>query len=190
MKLLESKILKDGIVLKGNVLKVGSFLNQQIDVELTNAMAEEVYSHFKNKGVTKILTVEASGIALAYAVANKFNVNVVYAKKQGASNVNGDVYQTPCFSYTHNKSNILVVPKSYLNSQDKILIIDDFLANGEAVKALSTIVGLAEAEVVGVSCAIEKGFQGGGDGFRAKGIDVFSLAVIDEMTENGIVFRK
>ena len=190
MELLEKRITKEGKVLKGNVLKVGSFLNQQIDVELTSAMAKEVYSHFKNKGVTKILTVEASGIALAYAVANEFKVNVVYAKKQGASNVNGDVYQTPCFSYTHNKTNILVVPKTYIKTCDKILIIDDFLANGEAIKALSKIVELAGAEIVGVSCAIEKGFQGGGDEFRAKGVDVFSLAVIDGMSENGIVFRK
>lgn len=190
MELLEQMIIKEGKVLKGNVLKVGSFLNQQINVKLAEAMAEEVYSHFKTNGVTKILTVEASGIALAFAVAEKFNVNVVYAKKQGASNVNGDVYEATCFSYTHNKSNILVVPKTFIEKGDNILIIDDFLANGEAVNALTKIVNDAGANLVGVSCAIEKGFQGGGDGLRAKGVDVFSLAVIDEMSEDGIVFRK
>ena len=189
MELLERKIIKDGKVLSGNVLKVGSFLNQQIDVKLTSAMADEVFNHFKDKGVTKILTVEASGIALAYAVASKFNVNVVYAKKQGASNVNGDVYSATCFSYTHNKSNVLVVPKDYISKDDKILIIDDFMANGQAALALMDIILGAGATLVGISCAIEKGFQGGGDGLREKGIDVFSLAIVDKMDEDGIVFR-
>ena len=190
MELLELRIKNEGKVLKGNVLKVGSFLNQQIDVSLTESMAEDVLFHFNDKGVTKVLTVEASGIALAYAVARKFNAGLVYAKKQGATNVEGNVFSAPCFSYTHNKQNVLVVPKEYITSTDKILIIDDFLANGQAVNALISIVEDAGASVVGVSCAVEKGFQGGGDALREKGIDVYSLALIDEMNEKGITFRK
>ena len=190
MELLEKAILTKGKVLGGHVLKVGSFLNNQLDVKLLSEMAKDVYSRFKDKGVNKILTVEASGIAFAVLVAEKFNCNALFAKKSKTSNVEGDILSAECYSYTHKIMNNLIVPKEFLGEGDKVLIIDDFLANGQAVFALKEIVEKSGAELVGASIAIEKGFQGGGDRLREEGIDLYSLAVIDEMEEGKITFRK
>ena len=190
MKQLEEKILKDGIVLDGDVLKVGSFLNQQIDVELLRVMGEEIDRIYKGSGATKILTVEASGIALASAAGLKMNLPVVFAKKSVTSNVTGETYCAKVHSYTHNKDNTIIVPKNYICKNDKILIIDDFLAMGQAFEGLINICEQAGADIVGCTAAIEKGYQGGGDALRKRGIRVESLAVIDSMSENGIVFRK
>ena len=190
MELLQKAIKEKGKVLPGNVLKVGAFLNNQIDVKLLAEMGKEIRSHFKDCEVTKILTVEASGIGLACITAQFFDCNVVFAKKTKTANVDGGLYSAVCFSYTHKKSNVLIVPEEFLNKDDKVLIIDDFLAHGEAVNALMKIVDQAGATLTGVAIAIEKGFQKAGDEFRAKGINLCSLAIVDEMTEDGnITFR-
>lgn len=190
MKLLEEKILEKGKVLSGGVLKVGSFLNQNIDVKLLMEMGKEVKNHFEDKKVTKVLTVEASGIAFAVAVANAFGVDMVFAKKTKALNADGELYTAECYSYTRKVSNILALPKEYLNSDDEVLIVDDFLAHGNATVALMDIVSQAGAKVTGVAIEIEKGFQGGGDKLRDSGVDLLSLAIVDEMEEGKIVFRK
>ena len=185
MELLQKAIIEKGKVLPGNVLKVGAFLNNQIDVKLLAEMGKEIRSHFRDCEVTKILTVEASGIGLACITAQFFDCNVVFAKKTKTANVDGGLYSAYCFSYTHKKSNVLIVPEEFLTKDDKVLIIDDFLAHGEAVNALMKIVDQAGASLIGVAIAIEKGFQKAGDEFRAKGINLCSLAIVDEMTENG-----
>lgn len=190
MERLEQEIIKKGKVLPGGVLKVGSFLNQQMDVKLLSDMAKSVYERFNDKGITKVLTVEASGIAFAVLVAEKFGVDAVFAKKSKTANVDGGVYSADCYSYTHKKSNVLIVPCDYIDKDDKIIIVDDFLANGEAVRALRKIVKDANATLSGVAICVEKGFQGGGDELRKDGIDVYSLAIVDEMGEDGIKFRK
>ena len=190
MELLERAIEEYGQVLPGNVFKVGSFLNQQINVKLNAAMGEEIHNHYIDKGVTKVLTVEASGIALAIAAAQAFKCDMVFVKKAKTSNVSGETYSANCHSYTHNTDNLLTLPKEYLNKNDKVLIVDDFLANGNAFTALKSIVAQAGAEIVGFSAAIEKGFQGGGDALRKEGYDVFSLAIIDAMENGKIVFRR
>ncbi len=190
MELLEREILNKGKVLGGGVLKVGSFLNQNIDVKLLMEMGKEVKDHFKDKKVTKILTVEASGIAFAVAVANAFGVDMVFAKKTKALNADGELYTAECYSYTRKVSNILALPKEYLNSDDEVLIVDDFLAHGNATVALMDIVSQAGAKVTGVAIEIEKGFQGGGDKLRDSGVDLLSLAIVDEMEEGKITFRK
>ena len=189
MKLLERAIIEKGKVLSGGVLKVGSFLNNQLDIKLLSAMAKDIYEKFKGAGVNKILTVEASGIAIAVLVAQQFNCNAVFAKKSKTVNVDGELYSAKCFSFTHKNENTLIVPKEFLGKGDKVLIIDDFLAHGEAVNALTDIVGQAGAELKGVAIAIEKGFQGGGDELRKKGINLYSLAIIDSMENGKIVFR-
>lgn len=190
MKLLEQTILKKGKVLPGNVIKVGAFLNNQIDVNLLNEMGKDIYAHFSNCGVNKILTVEASGIAIACITAQFFNCPVVFAKKNKTSNVEGEVYTAPCFSYTHMKQNTLVVPSEFLSKGDNVLIIDDLLARGEALNACIGLVEQAGAKVIGCSVAIEKCFQNGGDELRSKGVDVYSLAQIESMDNGNIVFRK
>ena len=190
MELLQKAIKEKGKVLPGNILKVGAFLNNQIDVKLLAEMGKEIRTHFRDCEVTKILTVEASGIGLACLTAQFFDCNVVFAKKTKTANVDGGLYTAECFSYTHKKSNTLIVPSEFLNKDDKVLIIDDFLAHGEAVNALMKIVEQAGAEFIGVAIAIEKGFQKAGDEFRAKGINLCSLAIVDEMTDDGkISFR-
>lgn len=187
---LEQKILNEGTVLEGHVLKVGSFLNQQLDVDFLVEMGKEIDRIYKNDGVTKLLTVEASGIAVAVAAGTVMHLPVVFAKKNKTSNVSGEVYSAVVHSYTHNTDYKIVVSKDYLNANDKIVIIDDFLANGKAIQGLIEIVNQAGATLVGCTCAIEKGFQGGGDALRERGIRVESLAVIDEMSPEGITFRK
>ena len=181
MKLLEEKILKDGVIKSGNVLKVDSFLNHQIDVPFIAKLGEEFKRLYADTPITKILTIEASGIGLASVAAMYFNVPVVFAKKSSGSNMDKDVYFTEIYSYTHNKVNEVVVSKRFINTEDHILIIDDFLANGCALEGLIDIVRQAGATLEGVGIAVEKGFQGGGDKLRASGIRVESLAIIEKM---------
>ncbi len=189
MKALEEKILKEGKVLPGHVLKVGSFLNQQIDTVFALEMAKEVKRLFDGAEVTKVLTVEASGIAFAFAVAAEFGVPMVFAKKHASANLGKDLYSAPVYSYTHGRTYEIVVDKNYITSKDKVLVIDDFLANGNALKGLMSIVKMAGAQIVGCATEIEKGFQGGGDELRAEGIKVESLAIIESMSDNGLTFR-
>lgn len=190
MRLLEDRIKLDGKVLPGNVLKVDSFLNNQIDVELLVELGKEIYSRFKDCEVNKIVTIEASGIALASITAQFFHCKMVFAKKSKTSNMSNDVYRSSAYSFTHNVKNDVVVSKEYLNENDNVLLIDDFLANGEALNALIDIVNQAGAKLKGIAVAVEKGFQGGGDKLRAKGVNLLSLAIVDKMDENGIVFRQ
>lgn len=188
MRELEEKIAREGKVLPGNVLKVGSFLNQQIDTAFTMRMGEEVKRLFEGREITKVLTVEASGIAFAFAVSVSLGVPMVFAKKHASANVSGDLYTASVYSYTHKTSYEIVVSKDYISSEDKLLLVDDFLANGNALKGMIEIANQAGAEVVGCSSAIEKGYQGGGDELRARGYKVESLAIVESM-ENGLVFR-
>lgn len=189
IKALEEKILKEGQVLPGNVLKVGSFLNQQIGTAFLKEMGKEIARLFEDGGVNKILTVEASGIAIATAAAFYMNVPVVFAKKGDSKNMSQDRICAEVKSFTKGTVNIISVDRAYIKPADKILIIDDFLADGNALKGLLSIVAGGGAETVGACVAIEKGFQGGGDAIRAEGIRVESLAIIDEMTDNDIKFR-
>lgn len=191
MNLLQKKILSDGVIKPGNVLKVDSFLNHQIDVPFISELGKEFYKLFGNRKVDKILTIEASGIGIACLTAVYFGVPVVFAKKSAGSNMDKEVYGTEVKSFTHNKVNHVVVSKKYLNKGEHILIMDDFLANGCAVEGLIDLVNQAGGIVEGVGICIEKGFQGGGDALRKKGVDVKSLAIIDKMdAETGsIVFR-
>ena len=190
MELLERAIIEKGKVLSGGILKVGAFLNNQIDINLVSAMGKDIYEKFKDCGVTKILTVEASGIAIAVITAQFFNCNAVFAKKSKTANVDGELFTAKSFSFTHKNENTLIVPKEYLDKNDTVLIVDDFLAHGEAVNALTDIVKQAGANLAGVAIAIEKGFQGGGDELRRKGVDLYSLAIIDSMENGQVVFRK
>lgn len=193
MFLLEERIRKDGIVKKGNVLKVDNFLNHQMDIALFNEMGKEFRKIFPSKRINKILTIEASGIGIACIVAQHFdNVPVVFAKKAQSINLDGEQYQTNIESFTHKKTYQVIVSKKYLTPEDHVLIIDDFLANGCAVNGLIDIIESAGATIEGVGIAIEKGFQEGGNKLRERGIQVESLAIIDAMDDlNGeITFRK
>ena len=185
MRQLEERILEDGKVLPGGILKVGSFLNHCIDTELLRAMAAEIAALYKDTEVTKIITIEASGIALAVATGMAMGVPVVFAKKHRTTNVDGTVHMTIVHSFTHNGDYHVVVSSDCMSDQDKVLIIDDFLANGSALRGLIDLVAQSNAEVVGVAVAIEKCFQSGGDEFRAKGIRVDALASIESMTDDG-----
>lgn len=185
MRELEERILKDGKVLPGGVLKVGSFLNHCIDTTLLAHMADEVAALYKDAGVTKILTIEASGIALAAAAGMAMGVPVVFAKKHRTTNVDGGVHTTVVHSFTHNEDYNVVVADDCMDETDNVLIIDDFLANGSALRGLIDLVTQAGASVAGVAVSVEKRFQSGGDEFRAKGIRVESLAMISAMTDDG-----
>ena len=191
MNFLEERIVKDGIVKSGNVLKVDSFLNHQMDIALMDQIGKEFHRRFRDAGVTKVLTIEASGIAIAYPVAREFGVPMVYAKKTKSINLDGELYVAEVTSYTHKENNRVIVSKKFLNPADKVLIIDDFLANGCALQGLISIVDEAEAEVVGLGVAIEKGFQPGGERLRNLGYRLESLAIVDSMDgETGaITFR-
>ena len=191
MKLLEDRIKKDGVVKSGNVLKVDSFLNHQMDIELFEKMGEEFKRLFAKKNINKILTIEASGIGLACIVARHFNVPVVFAKKAQSINLDGEMYTTQIKSFTHGKTYDVIVSKKFLSKDDHVLIIDDFLANGCALIGLITLVQDAGASIEGIGIAIEKGFQTGGELIRATGIQLESLAIIDRMdAETGeILFR-
>lgn len=190
MKLLEEKIKKDGTVLEGNILKVSSFLNQQIDPEFLMEIGEEIKRIFSDDNVTKILTIEASGIAIAVAAGIKMNLPVVFAKKGKSANVSGDVFSTVVHSYTHNTDYNVIVPKDFLNSDDGVIIVDDFLANGKALEGLIDIVNQSGAQLIGCSCAIEKGFQKGGDELRKRGVRIESLAIVESMSDGFVTFRK
>ena len=192
MELLEEKILKDGVIKSGNVLKVDSFLNHQIDVPFIAELGKEFKRQFADCPINKILTIEASGIGIASIAAMFFEVPVVFAKKSSGSNMDKDVYFTQIYSYTHSKFNDVVVSKKYLNKNDHVLIIDDFLANGCALEGLMDIVRQAGGTVEGIGVAIEKGFQGGGDKLRQMGVNLHSLASIDKMdaATRTIQFRK
>ena len=186
---LEEKILREGEVLPGGILKVGGFLNQQIDTAFMTKMGVEGARLYKDAGVTKVLTVEASGIALAFAVAQQLNVPMVFAKKYGAANISGDVYKSSVYSFTHRQTFDIVVSKSYISSDDVVLICDDFLAKGNALNGLIHIVEQSGAELAGACIAIEKSFQGGGDLLREEGIRVESLAIIESVEDDEIRFR-
>ena len=187
---LEERILKEGRVLPGEVLKVGSFLNQQIDTALLTDMGNEIARLYGNAGVTKILTIESSGIAIAVAAGCAMGVPVVYAKKHASRNMSKDVYTANVFSYTHQKTYEIAVAKDYIRPDDTILIVDDFLAMGNALNGLMEITEKAGAKLAGAAIEIEKGFQGGGDALRAKGIRVESLAIIDSMSDTSLTFRE
>ncbi len=191
MKLLEEKILERGEVINESVLKVDGFLNHQIDVALVAEMGKDIYQKFKDNGVNKILTIEASGIGLACLTAQFFNCNVLYAKKSKTSNIeNSELFVSKAYSFTHKENNSVLVSKKYLSKDDNVLIIDDFLAHGEATNALIDLCHQAGANLVGVAVAIEKGFQKGGDNLRERKINLYSLAIIDDMKDGKIKFRR
>ena len=181
MNFLEERILRDGIVREGNVLKVDSFFNHQMDVALVDEVGKEFYRRFKDDGITKILTIEASGIALAYAAARYFGTPFVFAKKSKSVNIDSDVYVAEVESFTHKCTNRVIVSKKFINKGEKILIIDDFLANGCALQGLIAIVEEAGAEVAGIGIGIEKGFQNGGKKIRDLGYKLESIAIVESM---------
>ena len=191
MNCVEERILKDGIVKTGNVLKVDSFLNHQIDVVLLDEIAQEFLRRFAGNTITKVLTIEASGIAIACAVARLLGVPVVFAKKSKSVNLDGESYVAEVESFTHKKTNQVIVSKKYLNEEDRVLIVDDFLANGCALQGLISLVDAAGAEVVDCGIVIEKGFQEGGHRIRNLGFHLESLAIIESMDDEtgGITFR-
>ena len=181
MNFLEKRILKDGVVKEGNVLKVDSFLNHQMDVALLDEIGAEFHRRFAGEKITKVLTIEASGIAIAYAVARCFGVPMVFAKKAKSINIDGDMYTTEVESFTHKNKNQIIVSKKFLSSNDRILIVDDFLANGCALQGLISISEAAGAEVAGIGIVIEKGFQFGGRSIRNLGYRLESLAIVESM---------
>ena len=191
MNFLEERILRDGIVKEGNVLKVDSFLNHQMDISLFEQMGEEFKKRFAGKEINKIVTIEASGIGIACVVAKYFNVPVVFAKKSKSINIEGDMYVAEVESFTHKCKNQVIVSKKFLSPEDKVLIIDDFLANGCALQGLISIITEAGASVEGIGIAIEKGFQMGGKLIRNLGYQLESLAIVDSMNADTkeIVFR-
>lgn len=192
MNFLEERIVKDGIVKEGNVLKVDSFLNHQMDIDLFNQMGEEFKKRFEGKNINKIVTIEASGIGIACVVAQHFGVPVVFAKKSKSINIEGDMYIAEVESFTHKCKNQVIVSKKFLNEDDYVLVIDDFLANGCALQGLISIINQAGGTVEGIGIAIEKGFQVGGNIIRNLGYQLESLAIVEDMdAETGkITFRE
>lgn len=192
MNFLEERIVKDGIVKEGNVLKVDSFLNHQMDIDLFNQMGAEFKKRFAGKNINKIVTIEASGVGIACVVAMHFNVPVVFAKKAKSINIDGDMYIAEVESFTHKCKNQVIVSKKFLSDNDHVLIIDDFLANGCALQGLISIINQAGGTVEGIGIAIEKGFQNGGNIIRNAGYQLESLAIVDAMdAETGkITFRE
>jgi xanthine phosphoribosyltransferase len=192
MEALKERILRDGIIADHNVLKVDSFLNHQIDVKLIDNIAAEFKARFGDKPITKVLTIETSGVAIAYAVAREFGVNAVFAKKAKSVNLDGPVYDAEIPSYTRQTINRVIVSKKFINAEDHVLIVDDFLANGYAMQGLISIVESADATVEGLGIVIEKGFQEGGERLRNLGYDLQSLVIIESMDhKNGkIEFSK
>ena len=198
MKALEEKILKEGTVKDGGILKVDNFLNHQIDAPFLMEMGSEIKRLYSDCGVTKILTIEASGIAIAMAAAAQMGLPVLFAKKNRTKNISSDTYCTKVASFTHGIDYDVVVSKSYLTPEDTVLIVDDFLAHGNALEGLADLAkqagasvagAQAGAKIAGASCAIEKGFQGGGDRLRGEGMRIESLALIDDMSDGKITFR-
>lgn len=188
MQLLKDRIRKDGVIKDGNVLKVDSFLNHQMDIALINEMGKEFRRRFPDESINKILTIEASGIGMAVLTGLVFDCPVVFAKKSKTINLSDDVYATTVYSFTHQVSKQVLVSKRYLNPGDRVLIVDDFLANGAALEGLCDIVEQAGATVVGAAIAIEKAFQPGGKKLRARGLRIESLARIESMSDDSIVF--
>lgn len=189
MKLLEQRILEEGQVRAGNVLKVDCFLNHQLDVALLDEIGGEFYRIFQNDGINKILTIEASGIAIACMTAKHFHVPVVFAKKAKSRNLDGDVFTSTVHSYTYDRDYDITLSKKFLGPQDKVLIVDDFLANGKAMRGLLDVCGQAGCTVGGIGICIEKGFQTGGAELRQAGYKLASLAIIDQMSDTGLTFR-
>ena len=189
MELLQQRILSDGKVLPGGILKVDGFLNHQIDPALLYEMAQELKRLYAGEEITKILTIEASGIAIAAMVGYVFGCPLVFAKKSKSKNISPNVYSVEVESFTHGNTNTVVVSKEYLKKGDRVLIIDDFMAKGYAMQGLIDIVNAAGATLVGIGCAVEKGFQGGGDRLRAAGVNLKSLAIIESAEPGNIVFR-
>ena len=189
MKQFQDRIRTEGRVLPGNIIKVDGFLNHRVDTALMRSMAKEFRSRFDLSGLTLVLTVEASGIALATICAEEFGVPLVFAKKAKSDNIEGGLYKSEIYSYTYKKQVTLIVSSQWLSASDKVLIIDDFLANGEALRGLVEIVQESGAELLGIGVAIEKGFQPGGQKIRDAGIQLESLAIIESANETGIVFR-
>ena len=189
MDLLKQKILKEGEIYEGNILKVDGFLNHRIDIPFMHQIAKEFYRLFKDDGVNKILTIEASGIAIGALVAQEFGCPLVFAKKTKTKNIAGDVYTSKVASFTHGTTYDIIVSKRYLDENDKVLIVDDFLAIGNALNGLIGLVNSSGAQLAGCGVAIEKGFQHGGDKLREKGIKVESLAIVESMdAENSMVY--
>ena len=189
MNKLKERIRREGRVLPGNIVKVDGFLNHRVDVAFMEELADEFAKIFPVKDATLILTAEASGIALATICAQKYGVPVLFAKKAKSDNIEGGLYQSDIFSYTYKKKVTLLVAKDWITSDDKVLIIDDFMARGEAMRGLCEIVEASGAELLGIGVAVEKGFQGGGDALRAAGYPLHSLAIIDKAEPGNIVFR-
>lgn len=191
IELLKERIRRDGKVKEGNVLKVDSFLNHQMDTKLFREMGKEFKRRFEGEEINKILTIEASGIGIACVVAEAFDVPVVFAKKTQTKNIAGDVYRSRVESYTHGRIYDIIVSKEFLGKGDKVLLIDDFLANGKALEGLAELVAMSGAELVGAGIAIEKGFQPGGDIIRSRGVHLESLAIVESMDEKTgeITFR-
>lgn len=190
MQELKDRIRQEGKVLPGNIIKVDGFLNHRVDTGLLERIAEEFGKHFNMEGVDIILTAEASGIALAVMVARRYGKPMIFAKKAKSDNIEGGLYQSEIFSYTYKKKVTLLVSREWVSAGDRVLVIDDFMANGEAVRGLCDIVEKAGAKLVGVGCAVEKGFQGGGDRLRQAGVNLHSLAVIESAEPGHIVFRE
>ncbi|WP_353094457.1 xanthine phosphoribosyltransferase [Tissierella praeacuta] len=189
MELLKQRIINDGTLKEGNVIKVDSFLNHQIDIGLLNEIGKEIKARFSSDKIDKILTIEASGIAIAVIAAQYFNVPVVFAKKTESKNLDNDTYESSVYSYTKNKTYTIKVSKRYLKEGENILIIDDFLANGKAAEGLIDIINKANCNLVGVGIVIEKGFQKGGDNIRRKDIKLESLAIVESIDGEKIIFR-
>lgn len=188
MKELKQRIQNDGKIYPGGIVKVDGFLNHQMDINLIDHIGIEFYNHFKDYNITKILTIEASGIGIACLAARHFDTPVVFAKKNESKNMSSDVFTTEVFSYTKGKTYTVRVDRNYIHADDRILIIDDFLANGQAILGLIDIVGQANATVCGVGICIEKGFQNGGDLIRRRGIDLYSLAILGVDKTGNLVF--
>ena len=190
MEALEQRIREEGKILPGHIIKVDGFLNHQIDARFMGELADEFARLFDVTRATKILTAEASGIALAAICSYKWGIPMVFAKKAKSDNIEGGLYKSEVFSYTYKKTYTMICSKDWITADDHVLIIDDFMANGQAMRGLINLVHEAGAELIGIGCAVEKGFQDGGDGLRRDGYDLKSLAIIDEADENGFVFRK
>ena len=190
MQQLKERILREGRVLPGNIIKVDGFLNHRVDTALMRDLADEFAKYFDVKNITMVLTAEASGIALATICAERYGVPMVFAKKAKSDNIEGGLYQSDIFSYTYKKKVTLLVSQDWITKDDRVLIIDDFMAKGYAMQGLIDLVNAAGATLEGIGVAVEKGFQGGGDKFRASGVPYKALAVIEQADENGILFRE
>ena len=190
MEALEQRICQDGKVLPGHIIKVDGFLNHQIDTKFIGELADEFARLFDVSRATKVLTAEASGIGLAAVCSYKWGIPMVFAKKAKSDNIEGGLYKSEIFSYTYKKAVPLICSKDWITADDRVIIVDDFMANGQAMRGLLDIVEQSGAELIGIGCAIEKGFQDGGDSLRRDGYNLQSLAIIEKADESGFVFRK